>query len=545
MEAGGGEQRPTRFLSPITRRILAINLLALGILVAGLLYLGEYRRNLIATELAALRTQAAMISAALGEGAVETTGPLGQHFVREIGMRIVRRMVAANGSRARIFDISGVLVADSNQLRGPRGVVEVEELAPPVSGMMGWIIGAYETIAGRLAPDDDIPVYLENAVQWAGDYGEVARALKGEPSAMLRAARPRGLILSAAMPVQRYKKVLGALMLSKGSREIDAALFDVRLAILNVFAVALGITILLSVYLAGTIARPIRRLAAAAEQVRQGMSRQHVIPDMAGRDDEVGDLARTLSQMTEAMWQRMDAIEAFAADVAHEIKNPLTSLRSAVETAARIQDAEQQRNLMTIIQEDVQRLDRLISDISDASRLDAELSRAESGLVDLTPMLSTLADLDQATRGDDDPDMELDLGDDRPFTVEGVEGRLVQVLRNLFANARSFSPPNAAITVRGRRDDGWVRIEVDDDGPGIPDGKEDAIFDRFYSQRPESEKFGTHSGLGLSISRQIIEAHGGTLRAENRRRPDGAVIGARFVLRLPAADAPEEDTRQA
>jgi two-component system, OmpR family, sensor histidine kinase ChvG len=543
MATGGTEQRRRRILSPITRRILVVNLLALGILVAGLLYLGEYRRNLIAAELVSLRTQAAMITAALGEGAVATDGPLGQHLVRDIGARIVRRMVAATGNRARIFDISGVLVADSTQMRGPRGIVEVEELPPPPSGIMGWVVTAYDSIADWLPVDDGIPLYREDAVQWAGDYDEVARALAGESGERVRATHPSGMILSAAMPVQRYKQVLGVLMLSKGSHHIDAAVFDVRLAILNVFAVALGITILLSVYLAGTIARPIRRLAAAAESVRQGMSRQHVIPDMAGRDDEVGDLARTLSEMTEAMWQRMDAIEAFAADVAHEIKNPLTSLRSAVETAARIKDAEQQRNLMSIIQEDVQRLDRLISDISDASRLDAELSRAETAPIDLNPMLAILADIDAATRNDGDPDLEIDIGTGNGLTVDGVEGRLVQVLRNLLANARSFSPPDAVIALRGRREDDWVRIEIDDSGPGIPDGKEEAIFDRFYSQRPESEKFGTHSGLGLSISKQIIEAHGGTIRAENRRQADGRVVGARFIVRLPAGDpAPKGET---
>ena len=543
MAMGGTEHRRRRILSPITRRILVVNLLALGILVAGLLYLGEYRRNLIAAELVSLKTQATMIAAALGEGAVATDGPLGQHLVRDIGARIVRRMVAATGSRARIFDISGVLVADSNQMRGPRGVVEVEELPPPASEVMGWVVTAYDSIAAWLPVDDEMPLYREDAIQWAGDYDEVARALAGEPGERVRATLPRGMILSAAMPVQRYKQVLGVLMLSKGSHHIDAAVLDVRLAILEVFAVALGITILLSVYLAGTIARPIRRLAAAAESVRQGMSRQHVIPDMAGRDDEVGDLARTLSEMTEALWQRMDAIEAFAADVAHEIKNPLTSLRSAVETAARIKDAEQQRNLMSIIQEDVQRLDRLISDISDASRLDAELSRAEMAPVDLKPMLAILADIDAATRNDGDPDLEIDIGTGNGLTVDGVEGRLVQVLRNLLANARSFSPPDAVIALRGRREDDWVRIEIDDNGPGIPDGKEEAIFDRFYSQRPESEKFGTHSGLGLSISKQIIEAHGGTIRAENRRQADGRIVGARFVVRLPAgAPAPRNET---
>jgi two-component system sensor histidine kinase ChvG len=287
-------------------------------------------------------------------------------------------------------------------------------------------------------------------------------------------------------------------------------------------------------YLAGTIARPIRRLAAAAERVRRDHGRHETIPDFAGRNDEIGDLAESLREMTQALWLRMDAIERFAADVAHEIKNPLTSLRSAVETTVRLRDPEQQRKLLAIIKEDVSRLDRLISDISDASRLDAELSRAEAEPIDLGAMLGTLVNMYEAT-AKGGPAIRLTLpAEGEPLVVNGIEGRLAQVFRNLLANAVSFSPSGGVIAISAARDDGWIAVDIEDDGPGIPAGKEQAIFERFYSERPESEKFGTHSGLGLSISRQIVEAHGGLITAANRPRPDGGVAGARFTVRLPA-----------
>ena len=527
-----------RALSPITWRILAVNLVALGILVAGLLYLGEYRRSLIAAELTALATQAEMFAAALGEGAVvanaaDATGRR-QDLVPAAARHIVRRLVEPIGTRARLFGADGVLVVDSRMLSGPGGVVQIEELPPPGERPRG--IDSALDFLRRLVqwmPDfEDLPAYREGALQRAGDYAEAMRALAGERGHAVRRTQS-GMVLSVAAPVQRYKQVLGALMLSKGSRDIDAALFEVRIGILEAFAVALGVTVLLSFFLAGTIARPLRRLAAAAERVRRGHHRQYGIPDFAGRDDEIGELARALSDMTEALWQRMDAIEGFAADVAHEIKNPLTSLHSAVETVARVQDPDQQRKLMGIIQEDVRRLDRLISDISDASRLDAELSRADVAPVDLRSLLAALVDLHRSTAEDGGPRIGLDAIDDRDLIVSGIEGRLSQVFRNIIANAVSFSPPDGKIMLRVDADDDWITIDVIDDGPGIPEGKETDIFERFYSERPEGEDFGTHSGLGLSISRQVIDAHGGTICAENRRDAAGAVIGSRFVVRLP------------
>jgi len=525
-----------RLLSPITRRILAINVLALGFLVAGILYLDEYKENLIDAELAALATQAEMFAVALSEGAVAQTAS-GQYRVSEISNQMVRRLVQTTGTRARLFGADGRLIADSRRLVGPGGMVSIEELPPPADpeGTLSHALDLFERVANHVTGAPPYPAYEENARQHARDYSEVMAALSGDYVKAVRAAGHDQLLLGVAVPVQRYKQVLGALLVTKDSKGIDDALYDTRRDILQVFAVALGLTFLLSIYLAGTIARPLRRLVAAAERVRHDHSRRHRIPDMAGRDDEIGELAATLNDMTEALWQRMDAIDRFAADVAHEIKNPLTSLRSAVETTARLKDPDQQKKLMTIIQEDVGRLDRLISDISDASRLDAELSRAESRPTDLAGMLATLAEIQNAT-AEGGPTVRLELVDgDGPVMVDGMEDRLAQVFRNLITNAVTFSPAGGTITISVGTDRGQVRIDIDDEGPGIPPGNEEKIFTRFYTERAEKEKFGTHSGLGLSISQQIVEAHHGTIVAGNRIGGDGAVLGARFTVRLPAA----------
>jgi two-component system sensor histidine kinase ChvG len=528
-------------LSPLTRQILTVNVLALGLVVFGLLYLGEYQQSLIAAQLDDLRTQGQIFAAALGEGAVIDSPGEGEILIPELGRQMMRRLVEPTHTRGRLFDAGGHLIADSRILHGPAGSVQINELPPPgerglVDRVSEWL---YDTVLGLLPGKRQYPAYVEPAEQNASDYAEVQRALLGDAENAVRRDRESGgLVLSVAVPVQRYKKVLGAVMLSAGSAEIDQALRSARFEILKWFAIALSVTVLLSIYLAGTIARPIRRLAAAAERVRRGHGRQATIPDFTRRGDEIGDLSGALREMTNALWLRMDAIEHFAADVAHEIKNPLTSLRSAVETAARVDDPQKQRKLLSLVLEDVQRLDRLITDISDASRLDAELSRVELEPVLVGPMLETLVDVHQETADEKAPRLVLTLpgpvgtleGDLR---VLGIESRLVQVFRNLIANAISFSPPGGAIHIAAKREGDAVVVTVEDEGPGIPESKLEAIFERFYTERPAGEKFGTHSGLGLSISKQIVEAHRGAIRAENRRDVDGSVIGACFIVQLP------------
>lgn len=528
-------------LSPLTRRILAVNVLALGLLGLGLLYLGEYQKSLVSAQIDALRTQGEIFAAALGEGAVIDSLGEGEQLIPALGRQMMQRLVEPTHTRARLFDSDGKLLADSRVLRGPGGTVQINELPPPGDDSLleRLATGLYDKVVAALPGQERYPPYREQPEQSAADYDEVQKALRGDVADAVRSERNGVLVLSVGVPVQRYKQVLGAVLLSSDSSEIDQAVRAVRFEILKVFVIALGITVLLSIYLAGTIARPIRRLAAAADRVRRGHGRQVLIPDFSGRGDEIGDLSAAFREMTSALWQRMDAIERFAADVAHEIKNPLTSLRSAVETAARVDDPQKQRKLLGVVLEDVQRLDRLITDISDASRLDAELSRVELEPVLIGRMLHALVDVHQATAGGNAPRLMLSLpgavgAPEGDLPVLGIEGRLVQVFRNLIANAVSFSPPGAAIHIAAERRGDAVVIAIEDAGPGIPEGKLEAIFERFYSERPAGEKFGTHSGLGLSISKQIVEAHRGSIRAENRRDVDGSLIGARFVVRLPA-----------
>ncbi len=526
-------------LSPLTRRILAVNVLALALLGMGVLYLGEYQDSLVTANLDSLRTQAEIFAGALGEGAVDqrrASFVLDPQLAREM----MRRLVEPTKTRARLFNDQGKLIADTDVLSGPGGTVQVSKLSAPASSLFERVTDAiYDSVINAFPWRRNFPRYVEPTSDNAESFPEAERALAGYVTSSVK-TRNQGLILEVAVPVQHYRKVLGAVELSMGSRAIENAIRSVRVEFIKVFAFALGVTVLLSIYLAGTIARPIRRLAAAAESVRRRPVREVAIPDLTGRGDEIGDLSGALREMTTALWQRVGAIERFAADVAHEIKNPLTSLKSAIETASRLNDREKERKLLALVLDDVMRLDRLITDISDASRLDADLARDEFVPVPLGKLLATLVQVNEAAAKEDSPRLLLSLPGE-PGTpegdlpVSGIEGRLVQVFRNLVANAVSFSPPEGAIRIEARREGRNVVVTIDDQGPGIPEGKFAAIFDRFYSERPRGEKFGTHSGLGLSISKQIVENHRGQIWAENRLDGNGQVIGARFVVRLPAA----------
>ena len=527
-----------RAVSPLTRRIVAVNVLPLALLAVGFLYLGKFESSLIGQQIESLRTQGEIFAAALSEGAVLDSGDEGEILLPDLARQMMRRLVEPTRTRARLFDIQGKQIADSRLLRGPGDAVQVMELPPPErKSLLGRVTDQiYDWIVELLPSRHKHPPYRESDAGNAADYGEAMRALRGESGSAVRSdPQTGGLAISVAVPVQRYKVVLGAVMLSSSNGEIEEELRTVRLELLRIFGVTLLVTILLSLYLASTIARPLRRLADAAERAR-GRGARVEIPDLMGRGDEIGELSRSLRDMTDALWQRMSAIESFAADVAHEIKNPLSSLRSAVETVGRIEDPVKRRRLMAIIQDDVERLDRLISDISDASRLDAELSRQEVSPTHIAAMLQALAEMHETTRAEGAPRLVLDIAErGRELIVPGIERRLSQVFVNVIANAVSFSPPHGEIRISARLDGRAVLVSVEDEGPGIPEDKLTAIFDRFYSERPAGEKFGTHSGLGLSISKQIIEAHRGRIWAENRLDADGTVIGARFLIRLPAA----------
>jgi len=525
-------------VSGLTARILAINLVSIAILFVGVLYLDRYQNALIRGELDALSRQADVIARAIGELGVEPNVIQDEGLDPARVQRIVRRLSVVTSSRIRVYHPSGGVLADSRRLTGPAGTVRIVPLPPPMQDdpLARLAIQMYDAMVNWLPRRGQLPVWHDHAPN-AEPLQEVNAALAGTPERAVRKTEHGGLVLSTAVPVQRYKQVLGALMLSLDGDEIDTAVREVRFEILGIFGFTLLVTVLLSLYLAGTITRPIQRLAHAAEQVRTNRHRRMDIPDFGGRRDEIGDLSRSIRSMTDELWRRLDAIEGFAADVAHEIKNPLTSLRSAVETAARVEDPERQRRLLAVIVDDVERLNRLITDISSASRIAAEISREEVEPVDVGGLLGTLAEV-YAAAGEDrgGPRVRAELATPDQLAISGHEGRLVQVLRNLVENAVSFSPAHGTVQLRAHREDREVVIVVEDDGPGLPDGKLDAVFDRFYSERPEGEKFGTHSGLGLSISRQIVDAHEGTIRAENRKSPSGETLGARFVIRLPAAE---------
>ena len=356
----------TGWRSPLTRRILMVNVLVLVIPVFGLLHLDQYRTTLIDSALEGISSRGQAFALALGGAAVVTDETGTEALQPELTRHLMRLLLADSNIRARVFDQDGTLIADSFVLVGPGGQVQVEELPPPDDGSFSGRLGElYDRVATWFPGLDALPQYDEMALYDGTLLTEVALALDGEPAGMARLRDDRRLALSGAVPIQRYRHVLGALLLSKDGAEVTTAVYDRRRDILIVFAFAFGVTVLMSLYFAGTLARPIRRLAAAADRVRSGKGRRLQIPDFTGRDDEIGDLSGALREMTSALWARMDAIEGFAADVAHEIKNPLTSLRSAVETVARLEDPEQQKKLMSIILDDVQRLDRLISDISE------------------------------------------------------------------------------------------------------------------------------------------------------------------------------------
>jgi two-component system sensor histidine kinase ChvG len=523
-------------LSPLTRRILTVNMIALGVLFGGFLYLGEYRDSLIETELDALAVQGQIFAGALGEGAIGTRRDGTQVLLAEVARPLLRRLVKPTRTRARLFSATGDLVVDSRYLFGPGGGIQIEELGQgdPRRDLGHHLLDLYTRFVSQFPAPVAREPYLEIADQRAEHYPEAMRALAGDPTRAARTAVDGHTVLIATEPVQQFKQVLGAVMVTADGSDIEQSVYDVQVGILKVFAIALGVTIFLSFYLAGTIVRPIRRLAAAADRVTGGHGQMPNIPNFTWRQDEIGDLSEALREMTDALWKRMEAIETFAADVAHEIKNPLTSLRSAVETVGIVQDPAQRAKLLSIIQDDVKRMDRLISDISSASRLDAELARAQMTPVDVGSLLGTLIQVHEATGRADAPRLTLDLAKGASLTVNGLEGWLGQVFQNLITNAFSFSPPRSNVRMSARRDGVTVVVEVEDEGPGIPEENLDSIFERFYTQRPEGEAFGTHSGLGLSISRQIVEAHRGTITASNRPGKDGKSGGACFTVRLPA-----------
>ena len=541
--------------SPLARRVLAVNLIAVLIPVAGLSYMGEYRRGLYAARLADLSADARTVASALGAAAAFDDEALRADFAT-----LAMRRLAGPNQRVRLFGVDGGVIADTRRLSGPYGGVIVRALPPPDSDR-SWLEVAAESVERlfvRIFPSEQRELYVEAATTQAADHPEALTALDGERASAARLKATGDSVLIASAPVRRYRQVLAAVMISADAHDVERAVADARENILLAAVVALALTLALSLYLAAAIVSPIRRLAQAAERVRHGHGRvpapeqgpgesywasrrdreegghAAAIPDMTRREDEIGELSGALREMTESLWRRMDGLERFAADVAHEIKNPLSSLGSAIETLRALPaDDARRETLLQIVGDDVRRLDRLISEVSDFSRLDAEMSRVEPAPVDLGALLDALAGLHREGWAATGPQLALALPE-RTVEIEGDADRIAQVVRNLMANAGSFCRKDGAVRLSLERDDKWARVTVEDDGPGLPPGKEDAVFERFYSARPSHEGFGRHSGLGLSICRRIVDAHGGRIFAETRRDDDGAPLGARFTVALPA-----------
>ncbi len=556
---------PGFFLSTLTRRIVFLNLTALATLVSGILVLNQFREGLIDAKVESLFTQGEIIASAIAVSAATQRGRdrpdletlLQLQIGNSVGRRnrsladldfpinpervtpTLRRLISSTGNRARVFGRDGVLVVDTAQFLSRGDLLDQTEAVetPQDAGFVGMIEGAIDSLFRR----SDLPLYIEAQSSDGRAFTEVATALDGAPSSLVRVNQAGDMIVFVAVPIRRHSTAIAALLLSTPAGDIDNIIQNERLAIVRVFGVAAVITIGLSVLLAGTIAGPVRRLASAADRVRKGVKSREEIPDFPDRQDEIGHLARSLRDMTDALYDRIAAIESFAADVAHELKNPLTSLRSAVETLPLARTDDSRKRLIDIVQHDVRRLDRLISDISDASRLDAELARMVPEPVDIAGLIDTVVSMSNDLSEPGGPWVVWSppqRGTDQ-YLVFGFDGRLAQVLNNLIDNAKSFSPPEGQVVVTIERRKKTVVIRIEDNGPGIKAEAFERIFERFYTDRPEQQGFGNNSGLGLSISKQIIEAHGGKIRAENLHHVDAngapVVAGARFTIILPAS----------
>lgn len=521
---GGAVVRPRRRSryrglpgSRLGRLILALNLLGLAVIIVGSLVLNEVRQGLVNARIDSLTTQGELIASILNQAA--TVGEPEPQMDAALATELLQTLSNPKAQRARLFDSRGRLVADSDWMADE----VVRRDLPPARGR-DETSTRFDWLPESLRPD------RPDARQALAD--EVAAALQGGHPAHKRRGENGEQVVSVSIPIQHVRAVLGVVTLE--ASDVDKIIADERRALIPFILIAISVTVASSLLLNSLVAQPVLRLARAADRVRQARARAISLPDLAKRDDEVGDLTRSLESMTQSLSERMDAIESFAADVAHEIRNPLTSLRSAVETLDIVSDPTARERLLNVLKNDVQRLDRLVTDISNASRLDAELSRDQPRIIDLGRLIGDIVALYQATAKPGDVEVRfMPYQGMEAITVLGREGPLSQIIRNLIDNARSFSPAGDEVTVGLLRVAGEAIVTVSDNGPGIPPENLETVFERFYTSRPKGAAFGGNSGLGLSIARQIALAHGGSLRAENRTGAENRVLGAMFTLTLP------------
>jgi two-component system sensor histidine kinase ChvG len=502
----------TRRIS-LRHRILAVNIFAVAILAGSIFYLDSFRASLTLARIDRARSETEMIAHMLNAIPASARQP------------ILVRLGQDSRARLRIYGRDGSVAADSwigvqptYSLRDPADEPWYREAAR-------WLDNGFDAIVGAERP----PLYAPPAADTLSAWPELVAAMRGDgPETMLRRAPDGTPFISTARRIGDGAS--GALLLTINARDVRHAVRSERGSLLLILAATLIVSILLSRFLARTIAMPLRRLAHAAHRVRLGRDREVAVPVLPKRRDEIGLLARALSDMTQSLRQRIDATDAFAADVTHELKNPLASLRSAVDTLERVEDPALRRQMLDVVRQDVCRLDRLVVDIAEASRLDAELSRARFEPIDLGKLIEAMLPL---WEGRSDKGVEIAFARPRVATaiVSGDESRLKRLIDNLVDNAISFSPPGGLVEIRAAAVGDEVLVSVQDEGPGVPGGAREAIFHRFHSMRPE-EDFGRHSGLGLAIARAIVDGHGGGIEIEDR---DDGASGARFVVRFPAA----------
>jgi two-component system sensor histidine kinase ChvG len=506
----------------LTSRILAVNIFALALLAGGFFYLDSYRSKLVDARLEEAATQTRLIAEASALVPDERESALLAKMGMLTGARLrIYAYPAARGT-APAFD-SWKRSGPTYELRDP----SQEEWQKRVARFLDRVI---DSVVGAERPE----TFDEPKVDALENWDEVTQALATRAMVTTAERAPdRTPVISAATLLPGSNQTHGQILLStENQRDITRIVRAERFRLGVVLAIVVTMSVLISLFLARTIVRPLRRLALAAHRVRLGRAREVQVPRLPSRRDEIGTLARALSDMSMAIRQRIDATEAFAADVTHELKNPLASLRSAVDSLGLVSDPALQSQLIDVIRDDVGRLDRLITDISEASRVDAELARARFETIDLGIMIEGLL----TTREERGINKDIRVAFARPHrgtaVVFGDGSRLTRVMQNLVENAISFSPPGGLVQVTATRVDEEVLIRVEDEGPGVPPEEREAIFNRFHSVRPESEEFGRHSGLGLAIAKAIVEGHNGSIRVQDR---DNAPNGAKFVIRLPAA----------
>jgi two-component system sensor histidine kinase ChvG len=514
--------RPSRH-SRLRQRIVIINIVVFLLLIAGVLAVQSSREGLVDERLTSIDEQARIVANTLSEYATVSDT---RSIKVDDAAPLLRELLAPTRLRARLYDTDGQLVIDTRNLLA-RNIVQTLEL-PPIDDWSRFKLAVSRLYDGLIGvrPFVRSEPYFE-AGKDGRVYREIDQALRGDTASAERVDEQNKLVLSVAVPVQRFKAIYGVLFVSTEGGDIDDILRQERATLILYFALALAVMLGSGLYLSGTIAEPMRKLAEAADRVRRGRGGREALPDI-NRNDEIGDLSQSLSAMTRALYNRIDAIERFAADVAHELKNPLTSLKSAVEMFSLATDDESRARLMAIVRTDVKRIDRLITDISDASRLDAELSREASEPVDISGLLRAIAEVYHFMELPRGVTLALDLRLPPEAFVMGRDERLGQVIRNLIDNAVSFSPEGGVVTATAWIEGVTIRITVEDEGPGIPPDNLESVFERFYTERPTAQGVGKNSGLGLSIARQIVTGLHGRIWAENR--PQG---GARFVVALP------------